>query len=74
MRRATLLYNPHSGNSRQRLATIERIATALRHQGLDVTTLPTAGPNTAGQQASQLDALRLLMPTRISSPIPPQLR
>jgi diacylglycerol kinase (ATP) len=54
MRRAILLYNPHSGRPRNRLATIARIADALQQANLAVRTVPTHGPNTAGHQAAAL--------------------
>ena len=55
MRRATLLFNPHSGRSPQsRLRTIEQIAEALRRLSIETTIIPTDGPNTAGHQAAQV--------------------
>jgi diacylglycerol kinase family enzyme len=53
MRRAVILYNPRSGRANP--ATIERIASALRTQNLDVATIPTLGPNTAGAQTAAAD-------------------
>jgi diacylglycerol kinase family enzyme len=52
MRRAVLLFNPHSGrHPHKRLHAIETIAMALRSKGLAVEVTATEGPGTAGQQA-----------------------
>ena len=52
MRRAVLLYNPVSGaRSNERLATLELVAEALRHNGLTVDIVPTTAPGSAGAQA-----------------------
>lgn len=53
MRRAVLLYNPHSGRAGDRIQTIERIASTLRQAGIDVRTLATEGPRTATRQAAE---------------------
>jgi len=52
MRRAVLLYNPASGR-RQTKHLIKHIARALRNEGLDLETIPTEAPGTAGRQASE---------------------
>ena len=52
MRRAILLYNPVSGRANN-LATIEAIATTLRAHSLEVQTIPTTGPDSAGHQAAE---------------------
>jgi len=52
-RRATLLYNPHSGRRGHRVYQMELVAAALRQQGFDVTILATEGPNTADRQAAK---------------------
>jgi diacylglycerol kinase (ATP) len=54
MRRAVLLYNPTSGRRQNRPATIESIATTLRSHSLEVQTIPTISPNSAGQQANDI--------------------
>jgi diacylglycerol kinase (ATP) len=54
MRRAVLLYNPASGRRHsERLHLIERIAKAFRNEGLDLQTIPTEAPGTAGRQAAE---------------------
>jgi diacylglycerol kinase (ATP) len=52
--RVVLLYNPSAGRPQDRLATINRVAQALQQANLEVQTIPTEGPNTAGQQAAAL--------------------
>jgi diacylglycerol kinase (ATP) len=52
MRRAVLLYNPLSGRATNR-PTIEHIATTLRAHSLEVQTISTHSPNSAGQQAAE---------------------
>jgi diacylglycerol kinase (ATP) len=56
MRRAAILYNPHSGRSRGRLRSIEAAASALRSNSVDVTICPTDAPGSAGTQALHLAA------------------
>lgn len=54
MRRAVLLYNPVAGrNHAKRLATLQAVALALRGRGCHADLLPTTGPRTAGQQATE---------------------
>jgi len=53
--RATLLYNPSSGRANHR-QTIDAIAQALRAQSVEVNTVATQGPDSAGQQAREIDA------------------
>src|SRR5580698_11048134 len=54
MRRAVLLYNPASGRRHtERLRLIEHIAKALRNEGLDLETIPTEAPGTAGRQTAE---------------------
>ncbi|AEU36119.1 diacylglycerol/lipid kinase family protein [Granulicella mallensis] len=52
MRRAVLLYNPASGR-RHAEHLIAHIAKALRNEGLDLETIPTKAPGTAGRQAAE---------------------
>lgn len=52
MRKAVLLYNPHSGLDRpRRLANVERAASVFKNAGIGVCLEPTAGPHSAGLQA-----------------------
>ena len=53
MRRAVLLYNPRSGRANHQ-HTIERMALALRNQGLEVHAVPTESADSVGSQAAQL--------------------
>jgi len=53
MRRAVLLYNPHSGRPGDRIAKIEAVAAALRREGIDIRILATEGPRTASRQAME---------------------
>jgi len=50
MRRAALLYNPHSGPRRDPGA-VERAASVLREAGVEVTVTATVSASEAGQQA-----------------------
>ncbi len=54
MRRAALIYNPASGQARdRRLADVDAAAALLRSEGVDVTTVATRAAGSAGEQARE---------------------
>lgn len=54
MRKAVILYNPVSGGSRaQRLEKVEAATAALRASGIEVISVPTQAPDSAGAQAQE---------------------
>jgi len=52
-----VIYNPHAGRPRERLASVNRLASLLREAGPSVTVLPTQHPNHATQLAREAVAL-----------------
>ncbi len=54
MRRVALIYNPASGQARdRRVADVEAAAGCLRSEGIEVTAIPTRAAGSAGEQARE---------------------